>query len=83
MLLDEPKYVDARFNLIEPRSRLMQGDLLMNIVGASIGRVAMYDRNDVANINQAVCLIRLRDCARGSTIPAAVLEQCDLPWIHV
>lgn len=30
----------------------------MNIVGASIGRTAMYDLMTVATINQAVCLIR-------------------------
>ncbi len=59
MLLERPKYVEARFNEIEPRSILRRGDLLMNIVGASIGRVAMFDSEDLANINQAVCIIRL------------------------
>jgi type I restriction enzyme S subunit len=36
----------------------------MNIVGASIGRVGYYSLDEVANINQAVCLIRLAkmDC---------------------
>ena len=59
LLLDKPKYVEAKFNEIEPRSKLRRGDLLMNIVGASIGRVAVFDRDDIANINQAVCIIRL------------------------
>jgi type I restriction enzyme, S subunit len=31
----------------------------MNLVGASIGRTAIYDLHDEANINQAVALIRL------------------------
>jgi type I restriction enzyme S subunit len=31
----------------------------MNLVGASIGRTAVYDLEDGANINQAVALIRL------------------------
>jgi type I restriction enzyme S subunit len=57
--LDELKYVDKRFNEIEPRSILRYGDILMNLVGASIGRTAVYDLRDVANINQAVALIRL------------------------
>ena len=61
MLLEQPKYVEKSFNEIEPRSVLRRGDLLMNIVGASIGRAAIFDRDDVANINQAVCLIRLID----------------------
>jgi type I restriction enzyme S subunit len=56
--LDEPKYVEKKFNEIEPRSILKSGDFLMNIVGASIGRTAIYNINKLANINQAVCLIR-------------------------
>ncbi len=52
------KYVDEKFNQVEPRSILKCGDVLANIVGASIGRAAVYDENEIANINQAVCLIR-------------------------
>jgi type I restriction enzyme S subunit len=57
--LDEPKYVEKKFNEIEPRSILRYGDILMNLVGASIGRTAVYNLPDIANINQAVALIRL------------------------
>ena len=57
--LTEPKFVELRFNEIEPRSILKRNDILMNIVGASIGRTAIYDRDKIANINQAVCLIRM------------------------
>jgi len=53
------KYVEEKFNEIEPRSILEENDFLMNIVGGSIGRTAIYDLEKVANINQAVCLIRL------------------------
>jgi type I restriction enzyme, S subunit len=56
--MDAPKYVEARFNTIESRSILMRGDLLLNLVGASIGRAAEYTLDVVANINQAVALIR-------------------------
>ena len=59
LLLDTPKYVERKFNDIEPRSILKNGDFLMNIVGASIGRTAVYDLDTLANINQAVCLIRI------------------------
>ena len=58
MLLEKRKYLEERFNEIEPRSILQKNDLLMNIVGASIGRCALYDVDEMANINQAVCLIR-------------------------
>lgn len=59
LLMDNKKYVENKFNEIEPRSILARNDILMNIVGASIGRTAIYDLEDVANINQAVCLIRV------------------------
>jgi type I restriction enzyme S subunit len=59
LLLDSPKFVERKFNEIEPRSILKNGDFLMNIVGASIGRTAVYDIDVLANINQAVCLIRI------------------------
>ena len=59
LLLEKTKYVEKKFNDIEPRSILKEGDFLMNIVGASIGRTAIFDIHALANINQAVCLIRL------------------------
>ncbi len=57
--VDDLKYINKEFNEIEPRSILKRGDILMNLVGASIGRTAIYDLHDGANINQAVALIRL------------------------
>jgi restriction endonuclease S subunit len=56
--LDQRKYVEEKFNLKDCKSILKNGDVLTNIVGASIGRTAIFDLDDVANINQAVCLIR-------------------------
>jgi type I restriction enzyme S subunit len=58
LLLNERKYVEEKFNIKEKKSILKNGDVLTNIVGASIGRTAIYDLEDLANINQAVCLIR-------------------------
>ena len=56
--MDKPKYVEARFNQIESRSILQKGDILLNLVGASIGRSAVFNLECTANINQAVALIR-------------------------
>ena len=54
------KYVDSSFNIKQRRSILKKDDVLVNIVGASIGRAAIFDLDvENANINQAVCLIRL------------------------
>lgn len=57
--LENKKHVEERFNAIQKRSILEKGDLLTNIVGASIGRSALFDLDERANINQAVALIRL------------------------
>ncbi len=43
------------------RSQLKQGDLLIAIVGATIGAVGVYDRKTPANINQAIAGVRLKD----------------------
>ncbi|NEW78000.1 MAG: hypothetical protein GZ086_00945 [Gelidibacter sp.] len=61
IILKKKKFVQERFNEIEPRSILNKGDILTNIVGASIGRTAIWNLDFVANINQAVCLIRFPD----------------------
>ena len=60
--VSSPKYVDTSFNIKQKRSILKKYDVLVNIVGASIGRAAIFDIDiDNANINQAVALIRLKD----------------------
>ncbi|WP_417484627.1 restriction endonuclease subunit S [Maricaulis salignorans] len=56
--LTRTKYVEEAFNQKDQKSILSAGDVLTNIVGASIGRTAIYDLPHLANINQAVCLIR-------------------------
>ncbi|MGR5318507.1 restriction endonuclease subunit S [Vibrio sp. DNB22_19_1] len=66
LILDNKKYVEHKFNELEPRSILCSGDFLMNIVGASIGRTAQFNLDIVANINQAVCLIRMLPELRDS-----------------
>lgn len=58
LLFAKTKYVDEVFNTKDKKSILARGDVLTNIVGASIGRTAVFERDDIANINQAVCLIR-------------------------
>jgi type I restriction enzyme, S subunit len=57
--LTRPKYLGLGFNKVQAKSILRDGDVLLNIVGASIGRAAVFQGNAVANINQAVALIRL------------------------
>ncbi len=75
LLLDEPKYVERRFNEIEPKSVLQKGDVLTNIVGASIGRTAIFDLDVIANINQAVCIIRPKADFLDSTYLMTLLNS--------
>lgn len=59
--LESHNYIDSEVHERMKRSQLRHGDVLFNIVGASIGRACVYNLHDEANINQAVCLIRLKD----------------------
>jgi type I restriction enzyme S subunit len=58
--LQDRAYLSPAFNAQEVRSVLEVGDVLLNIVGASIGRAALVT-SEVAggNTNQAVAIIRL------------------------
>lgn len=58
--LEKRKYLPNNINRILPRSVLKRNDILINIVNASIGRVAIYESDELANINQAVALVRLK-----------------------
>ena len=59
--VSEPKYLPLEFSHKARNSRLIYGDILVNIVGASIGRVCRFNLKGVeANVNQAVCVLRLK-----------------------
>ncbi len=59
--VSNPKYLPDLFNIKLKNSTLKKGDILINIVGASIGRSCIYDIDNSANINQAVCLFRVNN----------------------
>jgi restriction endonuclease S subunit len=42
-------------------SQLRKGDVLIAIVGATIGKVGIYSYDREANINQAICAVRLKE----------------------
>lgn len=59
-----PKYLSVEFNQKLKNSQLQHGDILINIVGASIGRSCQFLLGtQQANINQAVCLFRTNELA--------------------
>ena len=62
LIIDKKKFVERKFNDMHPTSMLKKGDILTNIVGASIGRTTVFNLECTdANINQAVCVVRLVD----------------------
>ena len=60
--VSNPKFLPVEFNEKIKNSQLQKGDILINIVGASVGRCAIYNLNEMyANINQAVCILRVNE----------------------
>ena len=59
--ISKPKYLEDSFNEKQKRSILKKGDVLFNLVGASIGRATVFNIDIKSNINQAVAVIRLKD----------------------
>lgn len=57
--LSDVVFIDSELHEEMRRTHVRSGDVFINITGASIGRVAAFDRNgDKANVNQHVCIIR-------------------------
>ncbi|MFD1955318.1 restriction endonuclease subunit S [Paenibacillus thailandensis] len=62
LTLDDIVYIDEDTHNRMKRTWVKHNDVLLNITGASIGRVAVYEGDsDFANVNQHVCIIRLKD----------------------
>jgi type I restriction enzyme S subunit len=74
--VSDPKFISEDFDLKLQRSRLELGDILINLVGASIGRSCIYSGEfGSANINQAVCTFRLK----RDIEPNCVLSYLQMP----
>lgn len=58
--LDKAAFIGSDVHQSMKRSALEHLDVLLNITGASIGRVAVFDLKEQANVNQHVCLIRCK-----------------------
>jgi len=58
--LDDVAHITEQVHNQMRRTWVKDGDVLLNITGASMGRVAFYrGPDDKANVNQHVCIIRL------------------------
>ena len=59
LTLRDVAYVTEEIHAGMNRSKVRNGDVLLNITGASIGRVVCFEMDGVtANVNQHVCIIR-------------------------
>lgn len=59
--LEDVVYISRRMHEAMKRSAVLPYDVLLNITGASIGRVCFFPKAiGLANVNQHVCVIRLR-----------------------
>ena len=56
--LSDVVFIDEETNSSMSNSRVVVGDVLLNITGASLGRSAVYTESKSANVNQHVCIIR-------------------------
>lgn len=56
--LEDVVYISESIDSEMASTRVKDKDVLLNITGASIGRCTIYNRNEPANVNQHVCIIR-------------------------
>lgn len=61
LILDDVAFIDDATHATFPDTEITEGDVLLNITGASIGRSAIADSQILGgNVNQHVCIIRLK-----------------------
>lgn len=59
--MSDKKYIPTNIDRQMSSSRVARDDILYNITGASIGRSAVYESTEPANVNQHVCIVRLKN----------------------
>ena len=76
-------HLPVEFNQSQARSVIQTGDLLVNIVGASIGRAAIAsDSVDGGNLNQAVALVRLKTKVEPYFVMSFLLTYAGQAQLH-
>ncbi len=73
-------FIDEETHRSMKRTHVKKNDVLINITGASIGRVACYKEEIVANVNQHVCIIRLKD---KDILPSFLSRQLSMPFYQI
>jgi type I restriction enzyme S subunit len=80
--LSSPKFVPLEFNQKLFRSELKPGDLLVNLVGASIGRSCIFPGyGRPSNINQAVAVVTVDGTSLNNTFLSGLLTTERGQWM--
>ena len=80
--LDDVAFIDASMDHDLRASRLVAGDVLLNITGASIGRCCVFPKSiGAANVNQHVCAIRPKPALIDSGFLSAFLSSAVTQWL--
>jgi len=58
MDLSDVAYISDEIHKGMKNTWVQENDVLLNITGASIGRVCVYNKSEAANVNQHVCILR-------------------------
>lgn len=78
LILDDIAFIDEKTHSTFSSTEIMMDDVFLNITGASIGRSAIADKRVVGgNVNQHVCIIRLKD---GKLPPAYLCQYLLSPF---
>lgn len=75
-LTSEVHLSDSIHNGMMKRSQLESGDLLIAIVGATIGATGVFSRGEPANINQAIAAVRLVGSDVSPEFACLYLRSC-------
>lgn len=72
LFLDDVVYIAETMDKEMKGSRIKVGDILINVTGASIGRTCLVPDGVVSNVNQHVCIVRLRNKKFASFVARAM-----------
>jgi type I restriction enzyme S subunit len=75
LFVDDVVYIAEAVDQEMRGSRVKVGDILINVTGASIGRACLVPDGVIANVNQHVCIVRLRN-KRLASFVARAMQSC-------
>lgn len=73
--LEDVVYIDSDTDAEMSTTRLQDGDVLLNITGASLGRVGVFDLGMTANVSQHVAILRPRPSVHAKWLAFALSSR--------